>query len=50
MFEDSYSGLQAGKSAGMKLVGLATTHTIEEIQDKTDIVVKDFTELDSFIQ
>ena len=46
VFEDSYSGLQAGKSAGMKLVGLATTHTIEEIQDKADIVVKDFTELD----
>ena len=42
VFEDSYSGLQAGKSAGMKVVGLATTHTVDEIKDKADIVISDF--------
>lgn len=45
VFEDSYSGLQSGKSARMKVVGLATTHTKEEISDKADIVVSDFTSL-----
>ena len=42
VFEDSYSGLQAGKSAEMKLVGLATTHTKDEIKNKADIVISDF--------
>ena len=42
VFEDSYSGLLAGKQARMKVVGLATTHTKDEIIDKCDFVITDF--------
>jgi beta-phosphoglucomutase-like phosphatase (HAD superfamily) len=26
VFEDSYSGVEAGRAAGMKVIGLSTTH------------------------
>ena len=44
VFEDSLSGVQAGKSAGCKVVGIATTHTPEELRE-TDLVIHDFTEI-----
>ena len=44
VFEDSFHGLQAGKAAGMKVVGLSTTNPKEAIIDKCDIVVPDFTD------
>ena len=43
VFEDSLSGVDAGKAAGCKVVGLTTTHTAEELS-KTDLCMKDFTE------
>ena len=36
VFEDSFSGIEAGRSAGMQVVGLATTNPREKIQDKVD--------------
>ncbi|MCR5698746.1 MAG: HAD family hydrolase [Treponemataceae bacterium] len=42
VFEDSYSGLEAGRNAKMKVIGLATTHTKDEIKDKADYVISDF--------
>ena len=44
VFEDSLSGVQAGKRAGCKVVGLATTHTAEELA-ATDLVINDFDEI-----
>ena len=44
VFEDSFHGLQAGKAAGMKVVGLSTTNPKEAIIDKCDIVIPDFTD------
>lgn len=44
VFEDSTSGVQAGKAAGMKVVALTTTHSPEELSD-ADIVIKDYTEI-----
>jgi beta-phosphoglucomutase len=44
VFEDSLSGVQAGKAAGCKVVGIATTHTPEELRE-TDLVIHDFTEI-----
>ncbi|HYG17658.1 MAG TPA: HAD family phosphatase [Ohtaekwangia sp.] len=44
VFEDSLSGVQAGKRAGCKVVGLSTTHTAEELGD-TDLVIGDFDEI-----
>lgn len=43
VFEDSFSGIEAGRRAGMKVVGLATTNPREKIQDKVDRVLSDFT-------
>lgn len=42
VFEDSFNGLKSGKSANMKVVGLATTNTEESILPFSDYVVSDF--------
>lgn len=44
VFEDSFHGLEAGRSAGMKVVGLATTNPKEKIESLCDKVIADFTE------
>ena len=44
VFEDSMAGIKAGKSAGMKVVALTTTHTPEELKE-ADLVIKDYTEI-----
>lgn len=45
-FEDSLSGIASARSAGMKVVGIATTQDAQELTN-TILVVKDFTELTS---
>lgn len=45
VFEDSISGVQAGKAAGAKVVGVATTHTHEELVS-TDFIIDNFTDLE----
>jgi beta-phosphoglucomutase len=45
VFEDSISGVQAGKAAGCKVVGVTTTHTAEELGE-IDFAIKDFKGLD----
>jgi HAD superfamily hydrolase (TIGR01509 family) len=45
VFEDSLSGVRAGKRAGCKVVGITTTHTREELNE-TDLVIDDFVDLD----
>lgn len=44
VFEDSLLGLKAGKSAGMYVVGLATTNPADLIKPLSDKVISDFTE------
>ncbi|MBX2844515.1 MAG: HAD family phosphatase, partial [Flammeovirgaceae bacterium] len=44
VFEDSLPGVESAKRSGAKVVGLATTHTPEELSD-TDLVINDFREL-----
>lgn len=41
VFEDSLSGIKAGKAAGCKVVGLTTTHTADELSE-TDFSIADF--------
>jgi beta-phosphoglucomutase len=41
VFEDSVSGIQAGKAAGCKVVGVTTTHTAAELGE-IDLAIKDF--------
>ena len=43
VFEDAYTGLQAGMSSGIFTIGLATGHTPDEIRDKCNYVLNDFT-------
>jgi beta-phosphoglucomutase len=45
VFEDSLSGVRAGKAAGCKVVGITTTHTPEELSE-TDFIIDDFRGLD----
>ena len=45
VFEDSLSGVISAKSAGAKVVGITTTHTVEELSE-TDFVINDFKNLD----
>lgn len=44
VFEDSPAGVEAAKRAGMKVVGIMTTHSAEELE-KADALMHDFTEL-----
>ncbi len=44
VFEDSLAGVESGKRAGAKVVGIASTHTAEELH-QADLVVPDFTHL-----
>lgn len=42
VFEDSFNGLKSGRAAGMRVVGLATTNSIEAISPLSDIQITDF--------
>lgn len=44
VFEDSFHGLEAGRSAGMRVVGLSTTNPAESIKCLCDSVIPDFKE------
>ncbi len=43
VFEDSFAGIEAGRNARMKVVGLATTNAKEKIEGMVDRVIADFT-------
>lgn len=45
VFEDAFTGLEAGRRAGIFTIGLATTNREEDIIDKCDRVIHDYTEL-----
>ncbi|MFR9164815.1 MAG: HAD family hydrolase [Dysgonomonas sp.] len=42
VFEDSFAGLEAGNRAGMKVIGLSTTHPKEELDGKCFKIIPDF--------
>ncbi|GHT48486.1 phosphatase [Bacteroidia bacterium] len=46
VFEDSFNGIQSGKAAGMKVIGLATTNPAESIQADCIQVIPDFQDPD----
>lgn len=49
VFEDSFFGIEAGKRAGMKVVGVSTTNPAEKIAEKADAVIPDFTDRDKVL-
>lgn len=46
VFEDSRNGLLSGRSAGMTVVGLSTTLPEEEVKALSDVMIRDFREMD----
>lgn len=44
VFEDALAGLEAGKRAGCKIIGVATSHTKEELQDVVNDIIEDFSD------
>jgi beta-phosphoglucomutase family hydrolase len=44
VFEDSLSGVESARRAGTKVVGVATTHSADELSH-TDLVIADFNKL-----
>ena len=42
VFEDSFSGIQSGCQAGMRVIGVATTHPAEKIRAAVYAVISDF--------
>ncbi len=42
VFEDSLNGLRAGKAAGAKVIGLATTNPASVLEDKADLIIDGF--------
>jgi HAD superfamily hydrolase (TIGR01509 family) len=45
VFEDSLPGLEAGRRAGCKVIGVATTHEKNEIEGSADYIIRNFEEL-----
>lgn len=48
VFEDSLAGLDSGKAAGCRIIGVATSHSREELISRTQEIIADFTEVDKF--
>ena len=46
VFEDSFHGIEAGNRAGMKVIGVGTTHSKESLKN-TILNIDDFTSLDN---
>lgn len=42
VFEDSLSGIKAGRAAGMRVIGITTTHSKAELAPLCDEVIDDF--------
>ena len=42
VFEDSFNGLKSGRAAGMTVIGLATTNTVEAIKPLSDLQLKNY--------
>lgn len=49
VIEDSLSGIQAGKTAGMTVVGLTTTHAPSILNAHADFVAESYQEIESWV-
>jgi HAD superfamily hydrolase (TIGR01509 family) len=44
VFEDSFMGIQAGRTAGMRVVGVSTTNSAESLKGKCHEIIPDFSD------
>jgi beta-phosphoglucomutase-like phosphatase (HAD superfamily) len=44
VFEDSFMGLESGRAAGMRVIGVTTTNSEEALRGKCHAMIKDFTQ------
>lgn len=44
VIEDAFLGIEAGKRAQCAVIGMATTHSRQELEGKVDLIVSDFEE------
>lgn len=49
VFEDSFSGIEAGKGAGMRVIALSTTNTPTALSGKAYSIIPDFTDKDKIL-
>lgn len=49
VFEDSLAGLEAAIRAGCRAIGVATSHTPQELRGKTREIIHDFTEVEKVL-
>lgn len=49
VFEDSHAGIAAAKAAGMKVIGLATTYSKEELSGFVDDIIPNFEGVSEFL-
>lgn len=49
VFEDAFSGIQAGTAAGMRVIGLSTTNPKESLEDKVHGVIPNFIDIEGVI-
>lgn len=50
VFEDSFFGIQAGKDAGMKVVGISSTNEEKELKKVVEYVTPDFTYIEYLLK
>lgn len=48
VFEDSFNGLRSGRAAGMRVVGLTTTHSAMAIRELSDLQIADYREFSRY--
>lgn len=46
VFEDAYNGLEAGMASGIFTVGIASGHSPEELENKCDYIITDYSTID----
>jgi beta-phosphoglucomutase-like phosphatase (HAD superfamily) len=49
VFEDSHAGLEAARAAGMRVIGLATTYSKEELSGYVNDIIPNFEGVSEFL-
>jgi len=50
VFEDSFSGIESAQKAGMRVIGVATTFSTQELASHVKDIIRDFEEVYNFLE